>query len=74
MAMHADLARTAGVPQSKLDTVGGWREDGQFTSRERLALELTESLTTDLTRASRMSCGPAPSKRSTVVSSPISST
>jgi AhpD family alkylhydroperoxidase len=45
LAMHADGARDAGVPQEKLDTIAGWRDDDQFTDRERLALELAEALT-----------------------------
>ena len=45
LAMHADGGREAGVPQEKLDTVAGWREDDQFTERERAALELAEVLT-----------------------------
>lgn len=49
LAMHTDQARAAGVPQSKLDTVAGWRDDGQFTTRERTAVELAEALTGDLT-------------------------
>jgi alkylhydroperoxidase family enzyme len=43
--MHADQAREAGVPQSKLDTIAGWREDGAFTEPERAALALTEAVT-----------------------------
>lgn len=45
LAMHTDQARTAGVHQSKLDTVAAWRETGSFTDAERAALALAESLT-----------------------------
>lgn len=45
LAMHADEARAAGVPQRKLDTVAGWREDPTFTATERAALGLTEAMT-----------------------------
>jgi AhpD family alkylhydroperoxidase len=45
LAMHADGARAAGVPQTKLDTLAGWREDAAFTSRERVALALAETVT-----------------------------
>jgi AhpD family alkylhydroperoxidase len=45
LAMHSDGARGAGVPQTKLDTLAGWREDSGFTDRERAALELAEAVT-----------------------------
>jgi uncharacterized peroxidase-related enzyme len=45
LAMHADGARAAGVPQSKLDTLAGWRDDAAFSERERAALALAEDLT-----------------------------
>lgn len=45
LAMHADTGREVGVPQQKLDTVAGWREDDQFSDRERVALELAEVVT-----------------------------
>jgi AhpD family alkylhydroperoxidase len=45
LAMHADEARRAGVPQFKLDTVAGWRDTDAFHPAERAALELTEAMT-----------------------------
>lgn len=45
LAMHADGARSAEVPQSKFDTLAGWREDEAFTTRERAALALAEAAT-----------------------------
>lgn len=48
LAMHADAGREAGVSQEKLDTIGGWREDDQFTDRERVALELAEAMTSSI--------------------------
>lgn len=45
LAMHADQARDAGIPQAKLDTVAGWAEDGSFSERERAALALAEAVT-----------------------------
>lgn len=48
LSMHADGGRDAGVPQEKLDTVAGWRDDDLFSDRERLALELAEVLTSEL--------------------------
>jgi AhpD family alkylhydroperoxidase len=45
LAMHTDQARAAGVPQSKLDTLAGWREDGSFSAQERAALALAEAVT-----------------------------
>jgi AhpD family alkylhydroperoxidase len=45
LAMHTDQARAAGVPQSKLDTLAGWREDDSFSAQERAALALAESVT-----------------------------
>jgi alkylhydroperoxidase family enzyme len=38
-------SRAAGVPQSKLDTLAGWREDDSFSAQERAALALAEAVT-----------------------------
>ena len=45
LAMHARDARTAGVPQRKLDVVAAWREAPGFTERERAALAWAEAVT-----------------------------
>ncbi len=42
---HLNLARKAGLPQTKLDLVAVWREAGIFTAREMAALGWTEALT-----------------------------
>lgn len=42
---HLNLARKAGVPQTKLDLVAAWRDAGVFTSREMAAIGWTEVLT-----------------------------
>ena len=42
---HLNLARKAGLPQTKLDLVAVWREAGVFTAREMAALGWTEALT-----------------------------
>ncbi len=42
---HLNLARKAGVPQTKLDLVAVWRDAGVFTAREMAALAWTEALT-----------------------------
>ena len=43
--MHLPAARKAGVPQSKLDVLAGWRESPAFGTRERAALTWCEALT-----------------------------
>ena len=45
LAMHADGARSAGVDQSKIDGLAGWRDDTAYSSRERAALRLAETVT-----------------------------
>jgi AhpD family alkylhydroperoxidase len=45
LAMHADEARQAGVPQAKLDTIAAWRDSSSFTEEERAALQLAEAMT-----------------------------
>lgn len=45
LAMHFDEARKSGVPQAKLDTLAGWRDDPAYSERERATLELTEEMT-----------------------------
>jgi AhpD family alkylhydroperoxidase len=45
LAMHTLLARKAGVPHAKLDTLAGWREESVFEERERAALGLAETMT-----------------------------
>lgn len=42
--LHLNVARKHGIPQSKLDLVAVWREAGIFSTREKAALALTESL------------------------------
>jgi alkylhydroperoxidase family enzyme len=43
--LPASIARRRGVSESKLDSLAGWRESSEFTTRERSALELAESMT-----------------------------
>jgi AhpD family alkylhydroperoxidase len=45
LQFHLRLARTAGVPQLKLDLLAAWREAGIYSERELAALEWTEALT-----------------------------
>jgi AhpD family alkylhydroperoxidase len=45
LAMHAPLAREAGVDQAKLDALPAWREHPAFDARERAALAWTEAVT-----------------------------
>ena len=45
LKLHAGIARSRGVSQVKLDTLAGWRESSEFTTRERSALELAEAMT-----------------------------
>jgi AhpD family alkylhydroperoxidase len=42
---HLNLARKAGLTQTKLDLVAVWREAGIFTAREMAAFGWTETLT-----------------------------
>jgi AhpD family alkylhydroperoxidase len=42
---HLNLARRAGVSQTKLDLVAVWRDAGVFSEREMAALAWTEELT-----------------------------
>jgi AhpD family alkylhydroperoxidase len=42
---HLNLARRAGVSQTKLDLVAVWRDAGVFSEREMAALAWTEGLT-----------------------------
>ena len=42
---HLNLARKAGVAQTKLDLVAVWRDAGVFSEREMAALAWTEELT-----------------------------
>lgn len=42
---HLNLARKAGMPQTKLDLVPVWRDAGVFSVREMAALAWTEELT-----------------------------
>lgn len=43
--MHSKALRADDVPNSKLDTLAGWRVSPHFSDRERAALAWTESLT-----------------------------
>jgi AhpD family alkylhydroperoxidase len=45
LEMHAKALRAGGMPDTKLDSLAGWRVSGQFTERERAALAWTEALT-----------------------------
>lgn len=46
LAMHNDEARAAGVPQRKIDVLGGWHEaPNLYDDRERAAVALTEQVT-----------------------------
>jgi AhpD family alkylhydroperoxidase len=45
LAMHHRDARAAGEKQTRLDTVGAWRETPFFTPREQAALAWCEALT-----------------------------
>jgi AhpD family alkylhydroperoxidase len=45
LSLHSDWARRAGVDQSKLDTLAGWRESPMFDERECAALALAEAMT-----------------------------
>jgi len=45
LGMHAEVARTKGVAQSKLDQLAGWRESSDFSGEERAALALVEEVT-----------------------------
>lgn len=43
--LHASEARSAGVPQQKLDVLPAWRESPAFDEKERAALLWAEALT-----------------------------
>lgn len=43
--LHASEARSAGVPQQKLDVLAAWRESPAFDEKERAALLWAEALT-----------------------------
>jgi AhpD family alkylhydroperoxidase len=43
--LHTGSARRRGVSQAKLDSLAGWRESSEFSTKERTALELAESMT-----------------------------
>lgn len=43
--LHAGIARGRNAAQAKLDTVAGWRDSSNFTTKERSALELAEAMT-----------------------------
>lgn len=45
LEMHAKALRAGGMPDTKIDSVAGWRVADHFTDRERAALAWTESLT-----------------------------
>jgi AhpD family alkylhydroperoxidase len=45
LAMHTRDARRRGEKQTRLDTVGAWRETPFFTAREQAALAWCEALT-----------------------------
>jgi AhpD family alkylhydroperoxidase len=45
LAMHNRDARKAGEKQTRLDTVGAWRETPFFTAREQAALAWCEAMT-----------------------------
>jgi len=45
LAMHARLARRAGVDPDRLDTIAAWRESPYFSERERQALAWAEAVT-----------------------------
>lgn len=45
LGMHSEGLRKAGMAQSKLDRLAGWRISELFNVRERAALAWTESLT-----------------------------
>ena len=45
MQAHAQAARKAGVTQSRLDLLPGWRESPGFSDRERAALAWCEAVT-----------------------------
>ncbi|TWI52575.1 AhpD family alkylhydroperoxidase [Pseudomonas duriflava] len=45
LGMHAKALRDAGMAQSKLDCLAGWRISEQFDEREKAALAWAEALT-----------------------------
>ncbi len=59
LEMHAKALRVEGVPDTKLDSLAGWRVAEHFTERERAALAWTEALThVDRTHAPEEDFGP----------------
>lgn len=44
LALHARLARRAGVDQETLDVVAGWRDSPRFDHQQRAALALAEAM------------------------------
>ncbi|ESJ20171.1 MULTISPECIES: carboxymuconolactone decarboxylase family protein [unclassified Cupriavidus] len=44
-ALHANIARKAGVPQVQLDLLAAWRDAGEFSPRDVAALAWAEHLT-----------------------------
>ncbi len=45
LEMHAKALRDGGTPQTKLDSLAGWRISAHFSEAERAALAWAESLT-----------------------------
>jgi AhpD family alkylhydroperoxidase len=45
LVLHSGAARSAGVVQTKMDALAGWREAPDFDARERAALGLAEAMT-----------------------------
>ncbi len=45
LQFHINLAREAGVSQTRLDLLAAWQETSVYTPRERAALAWTEALT-----------------------------
>ncbi len=45
LEMHSTALRKAGVEQTKLDALAGWRVSHRFDARERAALAWAESVT-----------------------------
>ncbi len=45
LSIHVPQARRAGVPDSKLDALPAWRQLDEFSTEEKAALQLAESLT-----------------------------
>lgn len=45
LSIHVPQARRAGVPEKKLDALAAWEMVDEFSTEERAALQLAESLT-----------------------------